>query len=439
MNAPLLFQFVVSLLLCQHLFAAASDDSRLGGAKWIWHAEQGHAGVSFPKEVCYFRASFTASDKPGKTFVDLTADNLYKVYLNGTSIGASHANPDMWSSPKRFDLSKHLKPGRNLLALEASNTAAGPAGLILKVNGKKSDVVSDRSWKASNTLQKGWQLPGFNDEQWRQALVLGDYGMPPWGNFLRSGTKKKAAKKPAVIAELKTPADYEWPEGIVFVGDDCSLYSQKSKDSFSSLSVTVFSTRRSRAFPEHDLPAPVKVGHKLYRLSPARPGVEPTCILDAKTGALGSPTVSFDGKWIYLSMTREGDPFYHIYRLPATGGDPIQLTHGAFHDIDPAELPDGRIAFASTRFLQSTRQPRTLPADDGNRTARPDHRHRPSRRRRMVQNPAGHGRRQTRSPAKQTRRLGITPALEGRFGPERFLPRSLKLGHRDLIARPGID
>ena len=73
-------------------------------------------------------------------------------------------------------------------------------------------------------------------------------------------------------------------------------------------------------------------------------------LLDAGQGGIGSPSVSFDGRWIYVSMARDGESFFHIYRLPAEGGEPQRLTDGPFHDIDPAELPDGRIVFTSTRI-----------------------------------------------------------------------------------------
>jgi HEAT repeat protein len=49
-------------------------------------------------------------------------------------------------------------------------------------------------------------------------------------------------------------------------------------------------------------------------------------------------------------MAREGDAFFHVYRMPAEGGAPQQLTDGPFFDIDPAELPDGRVVFTSTRM-----------------------------------------------------------------------------------------
>ncbi len=80
------------------------------------------------------------------------------------------------------------------------------------------------------------------------------------------------------------------------------------------------------------------------------PGAEPELLLDAGAGAIGSPSVSYDGRHILVAMAREGDSFFHIYRVPLAGGEPEQLTDGPFHDIDPVELPTGEIVFASTRI-----------------------------------------------------------------------------------------
>ena len=49
-------------------------------------------------------------------------------------------------------------------------------------------------------------------------------------------------------------------------------------------------------------------------------------------------------------MVPAGEAFFHIYRVAADGGAATRLTDGPFHDIDPAEMPDGRIVFTSTRI-----------------------------------------------------------------------------------------
>ena len=339
---------------------------------------------SYSAGAIYCRGEVTLPEDAAVESAELliTADNLYTFYLNGKPAGESGTNPNDWSRPKRFDVADLLVPGRNVVAVEAINTAAGPAGLIMKlaavVAGRKHVVlVTDGKWKCCEREVDNWYIPSFNDKAWTAPQVLGAFGVRPWNKFAiraplePAGTsddtardrvrqalrqQKAAARETARVrtapTEIAPPADYPWPAGVVFVGDDCSLDRpyQHTQSSYDSLTVTVFNARKSRAFPEHDLPAPLKVGRKLHVLQPAQPGIEPRVLLDAGQGLIGSPSVSFDGRWIYVSMARQGEAFFHIYRLPAEGGAPQQLTDGPFHDIDPAELPDGRIVFTSTRI-----------------------------------------------------------------------------------------
>jgi len=73
-------------------------------------------------------------------------------------------------------------------------------------------------------------------------------------------------------------------------------------------------------------------------------------LLDAPEGIARDPDVSFDGQRVLLSLRHSIDDDYHLYEIPADGSEPVQLTFGAgVSDIDPLYLPDGRIAFTSTR------------------------------------------------------------------------------------------
>ena len=357
---------------------AAAGAVSMDGAKWIWSWPDPAAATPTPPEGrAWFRG---AVDLPSDLEVKsaeaiITTDNLYALYVNGKFVGQS-TDPGLWNSPKRFDVSGLLLPGRNVIAVEAANTAPGPAGMLTKVIVTLADLrsvvaVSDGDWKYAEKADKNWQARGFDDQKWRKVFVVGEYGMAPWSKFAANLAKTPVhkpsrAKKgvltwqravrgraaaPQRVQTVQPPADYRWPEAVVFLGDDCSLYHiGNTGTSHDSLGVTIFTARNSRAFPEHDLPAPIKMGRKLYAITPARPGVKPRLLLDAGKGGIGSPSVSFDGKWIYVSMARDGEPFFHIYRLPAAGGPAKRLTSGPFHDIDPAELPDGRIAFTSTRI-----------------------------------------------------------------------------------------
>lgn len=345
------------------------------GSKWIWSAGPDQAKA----EIRYFRAELDIPESPALESAELvlTADNLFVVHVNGRAIGESKADHQAWSSPQRYDLSPVVAPGRVVVAVEAVNSLPGPAGLLLKLEARLADgsvraLVSGEDWKVSATAPHNWQQPDFDDEAWAAAKVIGPYGAAPW-------------QKPAVPAKAMAPAqpigkvhefaasifshreprraasgvhqtpigtDFISPGPIAFLSGDCSLYRPlvKGGNAADSLSVTIFNPRKSRAFPEHDLPAPMKVGRKLCVLDAPGPGVRPRVILDAGEGAIGSPGASFDGKSLLVSMVRSGESFFHIYRVPVDGGEPVQLTDGPFHDIDPAELPDGRIVFTSTRI-----------------------------------------------------------------------------------------
>ena len=322
------------------------------GAKWIWSSPD----KSQPKGVVYFRAGVAVTEKAQikSAELNITADNLYEVHLNGKFVGESSPNPNDWAKPKKFDVANLLNAGDNTIAIEAANTAPGPAGLLMKLvvklaDGQEAVLVTDATWKFSLDEEKNWQQPDFNDQAWKAAAIVANYGEGAWRKLAGAAAAEKPGKPAATIehAGVPAPPDFAWPEGVVFIGDDCSLYRGQSGNAYQSLNVTVFNPRHSRSYPEHDLPAPMKVGHKLFVLKPRS---KPELLLDAGKGAIGSPTVSYDGKWIYVSMAYDGEPFYHIYRLPAAGGKPQRITDGPFHDIDPVELPDGRIVFTSTRI-----------------------------------------------------------------------------------------
>jgi len=358
------------------LSSNAESDMSFEDAKWIWHEPTlGETVGSFYASVRYFRAEVSLPESPRLKSAEIiiTCDNLFVLYLNGRPVGESSAGNDVWRQVKRFDLTSLLSPGRVVFAVEAINTLPGPSGLLVKFvaeleNDRRIELVSDTSWKTANTKTANWEHLSFDDQKWDNAVELTEYGGGPWNRLDvppvaepggdSTGTVHKAASEilssvpPGVVVRMEPSEDFYWPDGVVFVGDDCSLYrpvANTGNSAYDSLSVTIFNPRKARTFPEHDLPAPMKVGHTLKRLKPAQPGVVPEVLVNAGVGAIGSPSVSFDGEWIYFSMAFEDDSFFHIYRIHADGGSPEQLTDGPFFDIDPAELPDGRIVFTSTR------------------------------------------------------------------------------------------
>lgn len=87
----------------------------------------------------------------------------------------------------------------------------------------------------------------------------------------------------------------------------------------------------------------------LFKLSPIAPDGVVTPITNFTGASVSDPAVSFDGKKILFSMLPYGGNHRNIYEIDADGTGLRQVTSGGGDDYDPLYLPDGRIAFTSTR------------------------------------------------------------------------------------------
>jgi len=342
--------FVVPLL-----FAADAGEIKpnaplpaIENASWIWG--------DMHSDVSQFRIEFTLPKSPAAAGVLITADNGYELYVNGEMVGFDIGpDRDVWGSIEHWDIKPHLTQGRNVLGIRGI-CLGGQRGVIaalrVDIDGAKPlQRVTDASWRTAlegDPLE--YSLPAYSQTaDWVAATAQGKMGMAPWGELKYAGSTggRRTGNIPVQLVLSQPGPDFNWPGPVVFVADDCSIYKPLHPEAWG---VEFRVADWTRAYMQFDLPTPSKIGRKLCVLDPARPDAAPRVLIDAGRGVLGSSSVSFDGKTILLSMAPEGTSFFHIYSLPVDGGRPRQLTSGPFHDMDPAELPDGRIVFASTRI-----------------------------------------------------------------------------------------
>ncbi len=144
-------------------------------AQWIWSKQSpdGHK--------LYFRKLFKLSTAPKKARIYATCDNRMKLLINGKALKSTNA----WESPIELDVTKSLQAGQNLLAVEGQNDG-GVAALVVKLtvelnDGSQQTIVTDPSWKISESKPKGWQTVAFNDKSWQAPVVKGKLGDSPWG------------------------------------------------------------------------------------------------------------------------------------------------------------------------------------------------------------------------------------------------------------------
>ena len=92
-------------------------------------------------------------------------------------------------------------------------------------------------------------------------------------------------------------------------------------------------------------------GGGLCVLSPPRPDGKLTELLATKEGQILDLDLSYDAQEIVFSWRKRGNQGYHIYRMNVDGTGLTQLTDGNWHDYNACWLPDGGIAFCSTRAV----------------------------------------------------------------------------------------
>ncbi|MET0493961.1 MAG: family 78 glycoside hydrolase catalytic domain [Actinoplanes sp.] len=166
-----------------------SDRLDLAGASWIWTPEA--TSPVAPAEPRAFRATHLApAGKSARTAeILVTADDLYRIWVNGELLGETQGADNEWQQSRLFQVP--LEPDRNVIAVRTNNGAGSPAGLIAKIrvtftDGTSAVVVTDANWKAAKTVPAGFEAPSFDDSQWAAAVVQAPYGQGPWGSNVRA-------------------------------------------------------------------------------------------------------------------------------------------------------------------------------------------------------------------------------------------------------------
>ncbi|MFI7599266.1 family 78 glycoside hydrolase catalytic domain [Actinoplanes sp. NPDC049681] len=172
-------RFDTGLAAWQADFIGAPGTAGLAGASWIWYPE-GDATASVPAGTRYFRRTVDVVT-PGRTTLVVTGDDTADVWVNGARVSASRRVTDSWKRATTVDVTAQIRAGANTIAIAATNTSAGPAGVIAKLQGATTGGT-DAAWKASQTAPDGWQQPGFDDHAWPAARVAAAYGSGPWGD-----------------------------------------------------------------------------------------------------------------------------------------------------------------------------------------------------------------------------------------------------------------
>ncbi|MCX7817642.1 MAG: glycoside hydrolase family 78 protein [Kiritimatiellae bacterium] len=169
---------------------ATCPPSDLGGAKWIGAAVEDGTDAGRPG-TRWFRRSveLPATVTSGVTWLEITADDSYQVYLNGRLASRTwgHLNRPRWV--RRIDVSEFMRPGTNVIAVQVPNATTGPCGLLLALHpaGGETVATDGRWWVAEGGRleERVGDAPAPPAAPWRPVLVLAEPDGGPWGQLDR--------------------------------------------------------------------------------------------------------------------------------------------------------------------------------------------------------------------------------------------------------------
>ena len=181
-------------------------------ARWIWARTHSQT----PNFYMYARKEFELASA-GAAQIYVTCSTEYKLYVNGRCIGRgpSPCHPS-FQYYDEYDASHAVRPGKNVIAAVCYNYGVGthcrpqaPGAFLLQAeitNGSTDTLVvaTGESWKVkpaddwdfdsarmcwtigfqevydSRKKPVGWNVAGFNDDDWDQPLIVGEVGVEPW-------------------------------------------------------------------------------------------------------------------------------------------------------------------------------------------------------------------------------------------------------------------
>jgi len=287
---------IIASLLTIFLFPIKSSSQDVKWtAQWIMHPTvqpQSHA-------VILFRKSFTLDAKPEKFVIHVSADNHYRLFVNGTYITRGPARGDIshWFY-ETLDIASYLQSGKNTIAAEVINW--GPkrsftffsqmSSFIMQGNSIAEKVVNTEggTWKCSQNLACnpktvewmtdrttidfglylgnptdsiraelypwGWEKSNFDDSAWLPALwcdQAGGRNKQDTGGILFGGGKLLVPRRTGLLKETKVPfASIRRTNGMEINNHFLKGTGSLSIPAFKKVSILIDQAEETMGYPE---------------------------------------------------------------------------------------------------------------------------------------------------------------------------------------------
>lgn len=196
--------------------ASAPEFPIFSRAKWIWPVSP---NWDIHNSYALFRTGFKLAAIPKRAPLFITADQSYRLYINGhfAATGPARGFQTNWPYDE-IDLHQYLKIGYNQIAIRAYNPGFSNfqylcqswAGLLVAAKWGKTEINSGPLWKSirqigirSDTVATSlqlfpqehidlrktpcdWMEPGFDDCSW-ESPVAREFNAAPWFSLEKRG------------------------------------------------------------------------------------------------------------------------------------------------------------------------------------------------------------------------------------------------------------
>ncbi|HLJ56061.1 MAG TPA: hypothetical protein VKT77_13560 [Chthonomonadaceae bacterium] len=169
-------------LLGPTIFSRASqaEPAHAQTPMWIWAATPGKT-----PETVFFRHHFRLPQGITSAKLAITADDAFKITINESKRPVFQGAD--WTTVQEVDVSRNLKAGDNLFAIECVNTS-GVGGLIYRLtarnaNGDAVTVVSSGDARFSRSVPPTWAAAALDDSKWPKAKEIAPANGGLWGQL----------------------------------------------------------------------------------------------------------------------------------------------------------------------------------------------------------------------------------------------------------------
>jgi len=207
--------FTIIFLVAAHILFAQNNalvNPNLLKNKWTSHWIAAPNAASKEYGVYHFRNSFELNEVPKTFIVNVSADNRYRLFVNGQSIGNGPARGDLYNwYYETYDIAPYLVKGKNTIAAQVWNMGvyapvaqiSNQTAFLLQGNGDAEKIVNtNKNWKvlineayqpcstnngqvlqtymvvgpgdsvAANKYPWGWEQNNYDDHAWTNAVTI---------------------------------------------------------------------------------------------------------------------------------------------------------------------------------------------------------------------------------------------------------------------------